>query len=481
MANTLAENMHRFGTKNLNSTAEQTLILKYIDTIDSSLRMQENAIIKQLQLYPSTQEKVKFLEFVEHNYMQTFFKSNQTVLREFKQSYVVKILNESAVNLSERISTYFNFVRNSILFEHNLFEFDIYSDRLNEQGVLDRIKSAGAAAVDAVKTGAKKIGKAATNIVKKGAEVVKGIWNKTMASDLAWFIPGINAIKFGQLVGYEVQKYWDKIKNMTLPQWIEEFRSFLNGAAGIAMQVILALSGTGNLINIIAYGALLAYDINLAATTGNWKGNLFNIITSGIGLIGTGAAAAALKPFQKILNGVADAKALIPTLKKSPGVWKSIGGLITKLANGGAAIVGKVANGLKWLITKIPGLKNIFEPLLQKLSPVKQLFDEFAHGLQAYSKGGATQNLTTHGYTGSAKQLAKGLGKKTAAVADKFATKKGVKAATAGFHIVKAAGETLANLVSKYKKPLEQLISLNPALGKNPNAPLPVNTKVQVA
>jgi LysM repeat protein len=136
---------------------------------------------------------------------------------------------------------------------------------------------------------------------------------------------------------------------------------------------------------------------------------------------------------------------------------------------------------LKWLITKIPGLKNIFEPLLQKLSPVKQLFDEFAHGLQAYSKGGVTQNLTTHGYTGSAKQLAKGLGKKTAAVADKFATKKGVKAATAGFHIVKAAGETLANLVSKYKKPLEQLISLNPALGKNPNAPLPVNTKVQVA
>jgi hypothetical protein len=130
------------------------------------------------------------------------------------------------------------------------------------------------------------------------------------------------------------------------------------------------------LLNIIAYGALLVYDVNLAISTGNWRGNLFNILTSAVGLVGTGVAAAAFKPFQKILNSVADVKALIPTLKKAPGVWKSIGGIITKLANVGNAIVGKVANGLKWLITKSPGLKKTFEPLLQKLSPVKQLFDE---------------------------------------------------------------------------------------------------------
>lgn len=476
MSHTLADNMRRFGTKNLGSSTEQVLILKYIDTIDSSLKMQESAISKQLNLYTSMQDKIKFLEFVEQNYMQTFFKTNQAVLQEFKQSYAINILNESAISLTERIAKYFNFVRNSILFENNLFEFDIYTDRLNEQGVLDRIKSAGAAALDTVKTGVKKFGQAATNVVKKGAQVVKGVWNKVMQSDVAWFIPGLNIAK----VGYEVQKNWDKIKKMTLSDWVEEFRNFLNGAAGIAIQIVLALTGAGNLINMIAWGVILVYDVAYQGF-GQGKWNLYNIITSAIGILGSGAAASLFKPAQKILSSVKSIDAVVPALTKFPNIWKSVGGVFTKIANGGGVIVGKIGNVLKWIISKIPGLKNILTPLQQKLAPVKQLFDTWASGISKYTKGGATQNITTHGYMGSADDIAKGLGKKTGATADKLATKKAVGAATKAYHTVKSAKETLKNLIAKYKLSAEQLLQLNPGLTKNPNTPLPVNTKVRVA
>ena len=136
---------------------------------------------------------------------------------------------------------------------------------------------------------------------------------------------------------------------------------------------------------------------------------------------------------------------------------------------------------MKWIISKIPGLKNILTPLQQKLAPVKQLFDTWASGISKYAKGGATQNITTHGYMGSADDIAKGLGKKTGATIDKLATKKAVGAGTKAYHTVKSAKETLKNLIAKYKLSADTLLQLNPGLTKNPNAPLPINTKVRVA
>jgi LysM repeat protein len=477
MSHTLAENMRRFGTKNLQSSTEQSLILKYINTIDSSLKIQEAAISGQLNLYASIQDKIEFLEFVEQNYMNEFFKTNQSVLREFKQNYAVNILNESAISLTERIAKYFNFVRNSILFENNLFEFDAYTDRLTEQGVFDRIKSAGAAALNTVKTGVKKIGRAATNVVKKGAQVVKGVWNKVMQSDVAWFIPGLNIAK----VGYKVQKFWDKIKKMTLAQWVEEFRNFLNGVAGIAIQIVLALTGAGNLINMIAWGLLLTYDVVSAIKAGTLAPYLYNILTSAIGLIGSGAAAAVLKPAKNIIASVKEANALIPALTKSPTVWKSVGGLITKVANGGSIIVGKLANVFKWLFSKIPGLKKVLQPISNKLGSVKQMFDKFLYGIKTYAKGGAKQNLGKgHSYLGSADDLAKGLGKKAASTTDKIATKKIAGAAVKAYHTVKAAGETLMKIASRNKTPLDQIVQMNPTLAGKEKIALPVNTKVRV-
>jgi hypothetical protein len=54
---------------------------------------------------------------------------------------------------------------------------------------------------------------------------------------------------------------WEKIKKMTFEAWVEEFRLFLNGATGVILQIVLALTGIGNIANWIANGFLLIYDV----------------------------------------------------------------------------------------------------------------------------------------------------------------------------------------------------------------------------
>jgi hypothetical protein len=180
-------------------------ITKYINIIDHSLSMQESSILKQMDRMVDFNAKLKFLEFVENNYMQTFFKTNRVVLHEFKTNYVTKILNESTINLSDRVSTYFNFIRKSLLFETWLININVYAKhQLNEQSVWDSIKSGAGAVWDKTKQVANQVGSAATAVVKKGAAVAKGIWNKVMQSELTWFVPGLNIAK----LGYEVQQNW---------------------------------------------------------------------------------------------------------------------------------------------------------------------------------------------------------------------------------------------------------------------------------
>ena len=460
----------------MNSNSQS--ITKYINIIDYSLSMQESSILKQMDRMIDFNAKLKFLEFVENNYMQTFFKTNRVVLHEFKTNYVTKILNESTINLSDRVSTYFNFIRKSFLFETWLININVYAKhQLNEQDVWDSIKSGAGAVWDKTKQVAKQVGNAATAVVKKGAAVVKGVWNKVMESELTWFVPGLNIIK----LGYEVQKNWEKIKKMTLADWIEEFRGFLNSGTGIAIQILLALTGAGNIVNMIAWGAILAYDVGFAGVAqGNW--NWYNIITSAIGILGSGAAAVVFKPVKSLLGTIKSIDAFVPALTKSPTIWKTVGGWVSKIASGGSWIVGKITSSIAWLIKKMPGLEKILAPLNKGIAWVKNMFDTWIKGIAAYVKGGATQNLGKgHSYLGSADDLAKGVGKKTASTTDKLATKAGVGAVTKAYHTIKNAGSTLATVAVAYKKSVGQLIPLNPGFtAANAKTPLPVNRKIRV-
>ena len=453
-------------------------ITKYINIIDESLSMQESSILKQMDRMIDFNAKLKFLEFVENNYMQTFFKTNRVVLHEFKTNYVTKILNESTINLSDRVSTYFNFIRKSLLFETWLININVYAKhQLNEEDVWDSIKSGAGAVWDKTKQVANQVGSAATAVVKKGAAVAKGIWNKVMQSELTWFVPGLNIAK----LGYEVQQNWEKIKKMTLSDWMEEFRTFLSSGKGIAIQILLALSGGGNIINMIAWGLLLAYDVGFAGVAqGNW--NWYNIITSAIGILGSGAAAVVFKPLKSLLSSIKSIEAFVPGLTKTPAVWKSVGGWISKIVQGGGTIVGKITSSIAWLIQKMPGLKTVLAPLNKGIAWVKNMFDTWAKGIAAYVKGGATQNLGKgHSYLGTADDIAKGLGKKTASTVDKYYSKKAIGAVAKAYHTIKNAGSTLATVAAAYKKSVDQLIPLNPGFtAANAKTPLPVNRKIRV-
>ena len=481
----------------MNSNSQS--ITKYINIIDYSLSMQESSILKQMDQMIDFNAKLKFLEFVENNYMQTFFKTNRVVLHEFKTNYVTKILNESTINLSDRVSTYFNFIRKSLLFETWLININVYAKhQLNEEGVWDSIKSGAGAVWDKTKQVAKQVGNAATAVVKKGAAVVKGVWNKVMESELTWFVPGLNIVK----LGYEVQKNWEKIKKMTLADWIEEFRGFLNSGTGIAIQILLALTGAGNIVNMIAWGALLAYDVGFAGVAqGDW--NWYNIITSAVGILGSGAAALVFKPLKSLLGTIKSIEAFVPGLKRTPAVWKSVGGWISKIVQGGGTIVSKITSSIAWLIQKIPGLKTVLAPLNKGIAWVKNMFDIWAKGLAdtqiasvagvvasplvkgaaAYVKGGGVQNIgKLHNYLKSPTSAIKGLGKKLSSKYDQDITKAAVGTGTKAYHTIKKVGSSLATLAAAYKKPIDQLIRLNPGFtAANANMILPVNRKIRVA
>ena len=481
----------------MNSNSQS--ITKYINIIDHSLSMQETSILKQMDRMIDFNAKLKFLEFVENNYMQTFFKTNRVVLHEFKTNYVTKILNESTINLSDRVSTYFNFIRKSLLFETWLININVYAKhQLNEKGVWDSIKSGANAVLDTANNAVNAVGNAATAVVKKGAAVAKGIWNKVMQSELTWFVPGLNIAK----LGYEVQQNWEKIKKMTLSDWIEEFRGFLNSGTGIAIQILLALTGGGNIVNMIAWGLLLAYDVGFAGVAqGNW--NWFNIITSAIGILGSGAAAIVFKPYKSLLGTIKSIEAFVPGLKRTPTVWKSVGGWISKIVQGGGTIVSKITSSIAWLIQKIPGLKTVLAPLNKGIAWVKNMFDIWANGIAgsqiagvagvvasplvkgatAYVKGGGVQNIgKLHNYLKSPTSAIKGLGKKLSSKYDQDITKSAIGAVTKVYHTIKLIDTSLATLAAAYKKPIDQLIRLNPGFtATNANMILPVNRKIRVA
>ncbi len=459
-------------------TTNSQLIVNYINIIDKSLSIQESSILKQLNQLVEFDAKLQFLKFVENNYMQTFFKTNRVVFHEFKTNYASKMLNESTMNLSNRLATYFTFLRKSFLFESYLININMYAKhQLTEQGVWNSIKSGAGAVLDKAKTAVNAVGNVATAVVKKGVDVAKGVWNKVMQSELAWFVPGVNILK----LGYEVQKNWEKIKKMTLADWMEEFRNFLNSGTGIAIQIVLALTGGGNIINIIAWGALLAWDVGFVGIAqGNW--NWYNIITSAIGVLGSGAAAVVFKPLKTAFNAIKEIDAFIPALTKNPTIWKSVGGWISKIVQGAGTIIGKITSSIAWLIKKIPGLKTVFAPLNKGIAWVKNMFATWGKGIAAYVKGGATQNLGKgHSYLNSVDDFAKGLGKKTASTADKLGTKAAVGAATKFYHTIKNAGSSLATVASAYKKSIDQLLPLNPKFtAATAKQPLAKNTKIRV-
>lgn len=306
-----------------------------------------------------------------------------------------------------------------------------------------------------------------TELVKKGVEFVSPYVKKVLESEFAYLVPGLQVAK----LAYDAKKVydnWEKIKKMTLEDWVEAFRNFLNGVAGIAIQIVLALTGVGNAANLIAWGLLLGYDlIYKGIIKGEW--NIYNILTDCVGLIGTGAAAGAFKILKPILSGIKGLKGVGSAIAKAgPQIMSKVAPFIQKISSGIGTIIQQLTKGINWLITKIPLIGKLLTPIKSGLGKVQPYLDDLKKGFDAHFKGkvhhgkqenSLTQYMKVH--KGSHFDF-KSVAQKLTALGDKKLTKKIIGGATAIVYTM-IAGDTLQKVVSKYQLPgLDYLKKLNP-------------------
>lgn len=240
----------------------------------------------------------------------------------------------------------------------------------------------------AVKDATQKSGQMAQDVAQKGKTVtgkLSGYMTQVLNSKFKKWLPGLTVAGIGSTLAYEAYVNWDKLENMTLDDWVEAFRKWLNGFAGIAVQIILALSGIGNALNIAAHGLLLVYDVGVKGLgEGNW--NWYNIVTGIISLIGTGLAATGFR-FLKGLSTNVVPKAVGPTiLKTSPEAAKTALPIMEQVGRGVGYAIRKAGEGLAWFLSKIPLVGRVVPKLQSMIGKVGTVLDDFANGITNTTK-----------------------------------------------------------------------------------------------
>jgi hypothetical protein len=293
--------------------------------------------------------------------------------------------------------------------------------------------------------------------VEFGKKVVKAVSpyiTKFLDSEFAYWVPGVSVIKLGYDIN-KIYKNWDYIKKMTFEDWAETFRSFLNGATGIIIQIVLALTGVGNIANWIANGLMLIYDIAYQGISkGNW--NWYNILTSAIALVATGAAAAVFKPLKGLFTGIKSIPAIAPSIAKySPQLLTKISPLIQSIGGGISKIMGWVMKAFTTFTTKFTVIGKFLKPIGGGINKIKGYLDEVVKGFQSYFKKGVLQNAPTvknvkGALGGKAHFDTASISKKLLATGDKTLTKKIVGGITKLYYTIRA-GDTLQKILSKFK------------------------------
>lgn len=327
-----------------------------------------------------------------------------------------------------------------------------------EKSYLDQAMEYGEKVIDKTK-----------EVVKKGVEFVSPYVKKVLDSQFAYFVPGLNVIKLGR-DAQKIYDNWEKIKKMTLDDWVEAFRNFLNGGVGIAIQIVLALTGVGNAANIVVWALLLGYDlIYKGIVKGEW--NIYNILTDCIGLIGTGAAAGAFKILKPILSGIKGLKGVGPAIAKAgPQIMSKVAPFMQKIGSGIGTIIQQLTKGINWLITKIPLIGKLLTPIKSGLGKVKPLLDDLMEGFNAHFKGKVHHGKQENSLTQYMK-VHKGshfdfpsVAQKLVALGDKKITKSYIGGKLALLYTV-IAGDTFDKIVNKFKLPnVDYLKALNPDL-----------------
>jgi hypothetical protein len=257
--------------------------------------IKENSISSLFNKTKTTLEIQKILRETVYNISEIFdIDSKLNVLIEYETKFGNNLLIESEENLSSIINETFDFVKSKLL------SYGI----LSEQSWWDKTKNF------------------VSSTAKKVSDKISGAWNWVKEKGAGWFF--------------------------------ENLRTALFSWGGAAVQAFLAsgaTAGIGNVVLVIVWGAMLAYDIYLAVGGNvNWV----NLIIDIIGIVTTGPGAKIVgEAFKKlgIFGKKLPLNSILETLSKS-SVGKWFVGIIEMAVKGLSGIVNTLTKGITWLAEK---------------------------------------------------------------------------------------------------------------------------------
>jgi hypothetical protein len=197
----------------------------------------------------------------------------------------------------------------------------------------------------------------------------------------------------------------DWLMNKGLGWFFENLRKALFSWGGAAVQTFLATStgGVGNVILVVVWGAMLAWDI-LQGINGSW--DWVNIIIDLVGVVTTG-------PGAKIIGGIFQKLGLIGTKLPLSGIIQKMStsgsstvkwfsSILSKIVSGLSQIGSYMLQGVSWLGKKlgIKSLEKVSGQLKNKLSGVVDDISKASTGLKQKVGKSATnlkQNVVNTG------------------------------------------------------------------------------------
>ena len=257
--------------------------------------IKENSISSLFNKTKTTLEIQKILRETVYNISEIFdTDSKLNVLIEYETKFGNNLLIESEENLSSIINETFDFVKSKLL------SYGI----LSEQSWWDKTKNF------------------VSSTAKKVSDKISGAWNWVKEKGAGWFF--------------------------------ENLRTALFSWGGAAVQAFLssgATAGIGNVVLVIVWGAMLAYDLYLAVGGNvNW----INLIIDIIGIATTGPGAKIVgEAFKKlgIFGKKLPLNSILQTLSKS-SVGKWFVGVIEMAVKGLSGISNTLTKGITWLAEK---------------------------------------------------------------------------------------------------------------------------------
>lgn len=327
--NIIKETIHEFVEEKENSI--EFLIEELVD----QLKFHKKFLTAHIQLREDFVNKLTYLEKYQKKLVEGLYGNNSMILEIYSQNFRKRVINESVFNFESEIDRFNEFIVSSTLYKSGLL-----SEQLNPidfaQNVYNTGKQYAQKAYTAGKQVAQAVGNQATALYNKAKESLT------------------NAVNY--------------IKKYGISQIMEGLRSALMSGVGTAIQVALAFTGAGAIVNDIAWGIMTLYDGYQYFVNG---GSIFNLIIDVICLVTAGTLGKYLgKWVGQVAGSVSEA--FTKFLNSGAGSW--LKPIVGKLAAAGSWIMGylgKAASfmaekmGINWVQSMVSKVGSFFSEILK--------------------------------------------------------------------------------------------------------------------